>query len=141
MANSNLLNVSMNPNLLQNLNYNGPINKMIKNNMQNNSLNLNNKLSLSSQGAKNVIPNFNINQIDNLNNVFVQNKLNQPGIPMMLNPLLNGQNYVSPNMNNINNNILNNMSNNSLIKNDKNNTQIFFTRENINNYNNKTYRH
>lgn len=140
MANPNLLNVSMNSNMLQNLNYSGPINKMVKNNIQNNSMNLNNKLSLSSQGAKNTIPNFNINQIDNLNNVFVPNKMNQPGIPIMLNPLLNRQNFSSQTINNLNNNILNNIQNNSLMKNEQNNSQVLFNRD-INNYNNKTYKH
>ena len=144
MGNPNLLNVYMNPNMLQNLSYSGPINKLVKNNNLNNSINLNNKISLSSQGTKNTIPNFNMNQIDNLNlnNVFVPNKMNQQGIPIMLNPLLNKQNFSSQSINHINNNIFNHIPNNSILKNEQNNSQILNRDINMNmNFNSKTYKH
>jgi len=143
IANTNMLNMSMTSNMLQNLNYNGPINKF-KNNVQNNSMNLNNRISLSSQGTKNTIPNFNMNQMENLNNVFAQNRMGQQGIPIILNPLVNRQNISTPNIPHLNNNLLNNslmsnMSNNSLLKNDQNNPQMLYNRDM--NHNNKAYKY
>ena len=71
----------MNSNI-PNLNYIGP--KLIKNNITNNNM------SLSSQSAKNTIPNYNVNVKDNLNlsGIYMQNtenKHNNQGFPILVN--------------------------------------------------------
>ena len=110
-------NFSLNPtlnlgNVLPNLNYNGP---NINNNMNVNSIN-NKKISLSSQPAKNTIPNFTPGE--NLNLAFNPNKMPQQGISPLLNMNINnlGKNFYMPqNMKNphLNNNLWNNANNNN----------------------------
>ena len=98
-------------NVLPNLNYKGPI---LNNNLNANNIK-NKKVSLSSQGPKNTMPNF--NQADNLNFTFNQNKINQQGISPLLNMSMNAlgnknfyipQNMKNPHMNNMWNNLNNN---------------------------------
>ena len=112
---NNIFNPSINVNMLNNLNYNGPNNKFNKN--QNNmQMNMNNKLSLSSQGQKNTIPNF--PQTENLNLVLNQNQQIPSMINMNYGGLSNRTFYIPQNINNIhmknnyiNNNHLNNINN------------------------------
>ena len=108
IGNPNLINMAMNSNLIHNLNYNGQINKLVKNNQ----MHLNNRMNLSSQGTKNTIPNYNINQLDNNN--FNPNKMNnnQPGIPIMMNSYNNTSrpNYSTPQT--MNHTMNHNMNNN-----------------------------
>jgi hypothetical protein len=128
------MNASMNlGNILPNLNYNGP-------NINNNSMNSNNfnnkKISLSSQGPKNTIPNY--NQNENLNFEFNPNKMNQSGITpllnMNINPLGNKSFNVQQNMKNghMNNNIWNNLNNNSNNNNNHLNSSYNINNGNIN---------
>lgn len=99
---SNLMNASMNiPNVLNNLNYNGPKNTFIKNQSNNIPMKMNNILSKSSKGAKNTTPNF--MQNDNINILGNQNQ----NIPAMLNmgfaPINNRNYYIQQNMPNMRN--------------------------------------
>ena len=110
MEQTHSLNASINLGMLPNLNYNGPNNKFIK---TNNGLQGLNKNSISLQGNKNTIPNF--NQSDNLNFVFSQNKM-QPDISSLMNPIANRTFYVQQNTKNFHNNA-NNMSGSSHLMN------------------------
>ena len=102
----------------------------INNNMNVNSIN-NKKISLSSQPAKNTIPNFTPGE--NLNLAFNPNKMPQQGISPLLNMNINnlGKNFYMPqNMKNphLNNNLWNNANNN-------NNNHINGPNNNLNNNN------
>ena len=140
MEQTHSLNASINLGMLPNLNYNGPNNKFIK---TNNGLQGLNKNSISLQGNKNTIPNF--NQSDNLNFVFSQNKMQQPDISSLMNPITNRTFYVQQNAKNFHNNA-NNMSASSHLMNPNTNplaaannkNSMFMNKDFINNnvYNN-----
>ena len=130
-------NYSINPtlgNILPNLNYKGP---SLNNNMNTNNMK-NKKISLSSQGPKSTIPNY--DQNDNLNFSFKPNKINQQGFSPLLNMNINS--YMAQNMKNpLMNNMWNNLNNN-IINAQKNNfnNQIINDNFNINkkkDYNNR----
>ena len=134
-TNNNNNNLSMNLGNIININYNGSNTKFIKNQ---NNMNINNKMSLSSQGLKNTKPFYNPGE--NLN--FIQSQPQQ--IPSLINltfnPLNNRNFYVQQNIrnphmnNNYNNNHINN--NNNIFNNNYNNNN--FNHNNIGN-NNKKY--
>ena len=117
----------------QNSNFNS--NRLIKNNLLNNNIGLNDKISLSSQSNKNTIPNFNINSIDNLNlnGIYLKNipnKFNSQG-----NLMISNNNNIIPNDLNVPRfSISSNFKNNYKMK----NNQINFPND-INN-NNKFYK-
>ena len=100
-------------NVLPNLNYKGPV---LNSNLTANNIK-NKKVSLSSQGPKSTIPNY--NQGENLNFSFNQNKINQQGISpllnMNMNPLGNKNFYIAQNMKNQHmNNMWNTLNNNHM---------------------------
>ena len=114
LANQNIFPQSPN---LQNLNYQGP--KLIKNK----TMNMTGGMTLSAQSAKNTIPNYNINAMDNLNvnNMYMQNipsKFNSQGIPILVNNMTDRSNHP-----NIPNNLINNAHNNFMMKNNQINCQ------------------
>ena len=80
-------------------------------------------MTLSAQSAKNTIPNYNINAMDNLNvnNMYMQNipsKFNSQGIPILVNNMTDRSNHP-----NIPNNLINNAHNNFMMKNNQINCQ------------------
>ena len=115
---------------IPNLNYIGP--KLIKNNITNN-----NNMSLSSQSAKNIIPNNNINIKENvdLSAIYMQNtenKHNNQGFPILVNnnmmtDVLNAPRLIIPN----------NSRNSYIMK----NNQINNFHNEINSHNNKFYKY
>jgi hypothetical protein len=114
---------------IPNLNYIGP--KLIKNNITNNNM------SLSSQSAKNTIPNYNVNVKDNLNlsGIYMQNtenKHNNQGFPILVNNNMMTDGLNAPRL------IIPNNSRNSYIM--KNNQINNFHNE-INSHNNKFYKY
>ena len=114
---------------IPNLNYIGP--KLIKNNITNNNM------SLSSQSAKNTIPNYNVNVKDNLNlsAIYMQNtenKHNNQGFPILVNNNMMTDGLNAPRL------IIPNNSRNSYIM--KNNQINNFHNE-INSHNNKFYKY
>jgi hypothetical protein len=114
---------------IPNLNYIGP--KLIKNNITNNNM------SLSSQSAKNTIPNYNVNVKDNLNlsGIYMQNtenKHNNQGFPILVNNNMMTDGLNAPRL------IIPNNSRNSYIM--KNNQINNFHNE-INGHNNKLYKY
>ena len=140
---NNLTNPSMNLGNLINLNYNGQNTKFIKtpsNNMNMNINNNNNKMSLSSQGPKNIIP-PNFSPAENLNLIASQSQQIPPILNMNLNPLNNINFYVPQNMRNsaINGNYINN--NHLNVPNNMNNKDFHNLGFNHNNMvnNNKKY--
>jgi hypothetical protein len=129
---NNMINYSpiSNPNLYpQNSNFPNVYNPTI---MKNNPINLKNNLSLSSQSAKNTIPNFNINTMDNINPNFMQNlpfKINNQNPQILISNVGDKQSNVPFRVNFPNNLSLNNF----LMKNNINN---FHYDNNNNNKNN-----
>jgi hypothetical protein len=142
---TNIANVpQMNLGNIYNLNYNGQNNKFMKNPNNNNmGININNKMSLSSQGPKNTIPNFNPNIADNLNLMNTQSQQMPPSLlNMNYNPLNNRNIYVPQNLRNVH--MSNYINNNHIINQNTNlNNKVFnnnntgFNHNNIGN--NKKY--
>ena len=112
---TNNLNNSMNlGNMLKNFNYNDTNNKFFQNNNNHNLGTPNNKGSLSMQGMKNTMPNFNLNE-----------NLNFPMMPGNSQQLLNNRNtqrgFYNQQNNLFNGNLLNNNISNSgkMMRNEK----------------------
>ena len=145
LGNNNINATAINLNMLNNLNYNESNNKFMKNHPNNI---INNNLSLSSQGQKNTIPNF--NQSDNINLMAGHNQQIPPLINMNFSSLGNRY-YVPQNMKNVhmNNNYMNNNHlNNPNNINNKDYNNSGFNHPNMGNnkkyqkqYNYNTYQH
>ena len=147
---NNINNNSMNfGNGMIKMNYNSGKNNLMKNNQNNNMpLKINNNLSLSSNAAKNKIPN--LNSGDNLNLLASQGQNMHPMLNMNFNNI-NGPNfYMQPNMINphmnqgyINNNHMtignNNINNKDLGFNNGNNNKAKYMRYNLNTNPNPKY--